>query len=244
MKIIRSKILNQFPEIMFGFSTKFGLERPSPYYFNMSFSVGDNNNVVIENRKKFYENVGISYDKVSVQKQIHSDIITVVNDASMKCESDAMITNKSGIGLAISSADCNAIFIYDSKNKVIVGVHSGWMGTQKRILEKSLIKLEESYNSNAEDLYVFMAPSISQNNYEVSKDFKVKFDSKYLLANGDKFLLDLKSANYDMLLDFGIPKKNIEVSNLCSFETEYLHSYRRDGKVSGRAHGLIFIKEN
>jgi copper oxidase (laccase) domain-containing protein len=60
----------------------------------------------------------------------------------------------------------------------------------------------------------------------------------------DKYLLDLKAANRDMLIEYGVKSDNIEVSNLCTFEKEYLHSYRRDGKVSGRALGIIALKKD
>jgi len=47
-----------------------------------------------------------------------------------------------------------------------------------------------------------------------------------------------------MLLDFGIPKRQIQKSNLCSFENvDLFHSYRRDKENSGRAWGLIYMVE-
>jgi hypothetical protein len=47
-----------------------------------------------------------------------------------------------------------------------------------------------------------------------------------------------------MLINEGIPPHQIQISGLCSFEyTELFHSYRRDGKQSGRALGIIAMKE-
>ena len=58
-----------------------------------------------------------------------------------------------------------------------------------------------------------------------------------------KYLLDLQSVNRDIMLKFGLLKKNIQVSSLCSYEMkDLLHSYRRDGIVSGRAFGVIAMK--
>ena len=91
---------------------------------------------------------------------------------------------------------------------------------------------------------VFVGPSISQMNYEVGKDVAVLFDQKYLKLENGKIYLDVSGANVDMLLEFGIPKEQIEVSNLCSFaEKDLLHSYRRDGKQSGRSFGVIALKD-
>ena len=54
MKLIRSEILQKYPGINFAFSTKIGLNRPAPYYFNLSLSVGDDEKIVKENRKAFF----------------------------------------------------------------------------------------------------------------------------------------------------------------------------------------------
>ncbi|MBZ0200330.1 MAG: laccase domain-containing protein, partial [Ignavibacteriaceae bacterium] len=57
--------------------------------------------------------------------------------------------------------------------------------------------------------------------------------------------LDVAGANMDMLKNFGIPMGNIQKSNLCTYEVDYLlHSYRQHGPKSGRALGVIAMKEN
>lgn len=242
MKIVRSSIHSEQYNLIFGFSTKYDVESKAPYFFNMSYSVGDDENNVTKNRNKFYTELGLSYNNVAYQKQIHSDIITVVSAGGFVGESDALITNAKNIGLAISSADCAAIFLYDKKENVIAGIHSGWRGTEKKILNKSLSVLHKKFNCKPENIFAYLTPSISQNNYEVDKDVADKFDGKYCKPKGNKFLLDVANVNYEILTGFGIPESNIEKSELCSFDTEYLHSYRRDGKLSGRAFGVIAMK--
>ena len=56
-------------------------------------------------------------------------------------------------------------------------------------------------------------------------------------------MLDVAQINYDMLIDFGIPKLQIEKSTLCSYDEAYIHSFRRDKSESGRAFGVIAITE-
>lgn len=242
MKIIESRILSEQKNLIFGFSTKYSEETNVPHYFNMSYSVGDNNKRVTENRKKFFSELCLDISNVAYQKQIHSDIISKVNKGGYAGESDALITNVKNTALAVSSADCSAIFIYDKKGQVIAGVHSGWRGTVKQILVKTLNILSNEYQCKPENLIAYLSPSISQENYKVGSEVAEQFDSKYYKASGNKFLLDVAAANYDMLLDYGIPEINIEKSKLCSYDTDYLHSYRRDGKISGRAFGIIAIK--
>jgi len=238
--IINPYIFKQIPDITFGFSTKLGLNREAPYYFNMSYTVGDDSNKVDKNRSIFFNQLGLSTDSVAYQKQIHSDKINVVNSGGEYGESDAMITTKKGIGIAISTADCCAIFIFDTIKQVIAGVHSGWRGTSKRILSKVLKILFDEYSSNPENLICYLSPSISKTNYIVGPEVAQQFDLRYIMPVGDNFLLNVSKINYDILLQFGVQPQNIQLSNLCSYEySTLLHSYRRDGKRSGRSLGVI-----
>jgi len=241
--ILKSILLSQFPEITFGFSLKGNDYTRSQFGFNMSFSVGDDENVVKENRKKFFETLGFREEQICFIRQEHTDIIATADEAKHYGIADAIITNKKNIALTVIVADCVPIFIYDKTKKIIAAVHSGWRGTAKKILWKTLLKLKEEFNCNPQDIIAYIGPCISQENYEVSLDAAIQFDKKYLKEkeNG-KFLLDLKTANRDFLLEFGVPLSNLQISNLCSYEEIYLHSYRRDGKLSGRSIGLIGLK--
>jgi len=244
VEILRSKIFEKFSEIIFGFSTKNGLNRKEPFFFNLSFTVGDDENIVKENRIAFANQLGLDISQIAFQRQIHSNIITVVEKPGIIGESDAMITNKKNIGLAISSADCTPIFIYEKEKKIIAAVHSGWRGTEKKILSKTIHKMIDDFSCQAKNMFVYVGPSIHQKNYEVGEEVASLFDEKYLLRIDGKIYLDVLQANIDQLLANKIPQTQIEISSLCSFEEkDLLHSYRRDGKNSGRALGIIAMKD-
>lgn len=245
MIILRSILLDQFPEIIFGFSTKIGLNRKLPYYFNVSLSVGENDELVQENRKKFFAKIGLDIESFAYQKQTHGDEINYAAESGYQGESDALITDKKGIALTISTADCPAIFIYDRKKKIIAAVHSGWRSTSKKILMKTLLRMTNDFSSAPGDLAVYIGPSISQKNYEVGPEVASLFDNKFLIENESKYLLDVAGVNYNMLLHFGVLARMIQHSNLCTYETaNLLHSYRRDGQNSGRSFGVIAIRNN
>lgn len=244
MYVIKPYIFNRYPEIIFGFSTKIAPKVKLPFHFNLSYSVGDEKQVVDKNREEFFKVLGLNIDNVGYQRQVHSDVIQIIDCGGDNGESDALISSKKNLGLAISVADCTPIFIYDEVNKIISAVHSGWRGTEKKILLKTLKLLEQKYKSKPENLIVYIGPSISQNNYEVGIEVASKFEKSYIKPSGNKFLLDVSGINYKVLLEFGIPKNQIQKSELCTFEyKELLHSYRRDGNISGRAMGVIAIKE-
>ncbi|GJQ61766.1 MAG: laccase domain protein [Melioribacteraceae bacterium] len=241
LKIIKSDLLSTQAGISHGFSTKTGLERGSPFYFNMSLSVGDAEENVIANRNAFFEALGSDYKNAATQYQVHGTGISIVERPGYYGENDAMITNKSNVILTVTSADCVPVLIYDPVIKVIAAVHSGWRGTAKRIVEQVIIELKRSYGSSLQDILVYLGPSISQKNYEVGPEVAEQFENKYLLPKGNKYLLDVPACNRDIILACGVKPENLDVSPLCSYEDDSLHSYRRDGKTSGRAMGAIML---
>ena len=244
MLIIKPFIFKRFSEIVFGFSTKIGSNAKLPYHFNLSYSIGDEKEIVDSNRKLFFRELGLNEKMISYQKQVHEDKIKMVNSSGSCGESDALVTKTKNLGLAISSADCPAIFIYDPIQRVIAAVHSGWKGTEKKILAKTIQKLKDDFQSDPLNLICYIGPSISQKNYEVGEEVASKFDKESVSINENKFYLNLSGANYKMLIDEGVKEVNIQVSGLCTYEYEnLLHSYRRDGQKSGRALGVIAMME-
>lgn len=243
MILEKPEIFQQFPELIFGFSKKHHRGENDKFNFNMSKSIGDNEELVLNNRAEFFGKLGLNLNNVIVQKQTHSDIINIVDSYTANLEGDALITKTKNLGLAISTADCTNIYLYDKVEKIIAAVHSGWMGTEKRILENTLQLLFHKFNCKPENIVAYFGPSISKNNYEVGQEFNSKFNEKYMLPKGEKWLLDLKMANRGMLLDSGISGARIQISDKCSFEDRNYHSYRRDKEISGRAFGVIAIKE-
>jgi YfiH family protein len=244
MLIIRPHIFRKFPELIFGFSTRIGPGREAPFYFNLSFSVGDRRDIVEQNRNIFFTALGLEKENVAYQKQVHGDRISYISAGGFAGESDAMITDKPGTGLAITSADCAAIFLYDPFKKIIAAVHSGWRGSSKKILVKTLNRLRSDFNSSPENFTAYIGPSISQANYEVGKEVAELFEPQFVLKKQGKFFLDVSGFNYNTLLKAGLKKNNIQLSGLCSYDmAAVFHSYRRDGEKSGRSLGIIALKE-
>ena len=87
------------------------------------------------------------------------------------------------------------------------------------------------------------AASASQERYEVGLEVATLFEYDHLIEKeGQKFLLDVKGANRQQLTYAGIPETQIEQSPLCSIGDDRLHSYRRDGKQSGRMLAVIMMR--
>lgn len=242
MIIIEPEIFNPFLKVKCGFASKIDSSASGPYHFNLSYSVGDKKEAVDANRKKFYSHFALQENQVATQNQIHSKNITIVDSPGNYPESDALITAKRGLGLVVSSADCLPVFIYDKQHDVIAAVHSGWRGSQQRILAAVLDTLFTEFSAHPDNLFIYFGPSISAEVYEVGAEVANQFPKKYSQSKREKYLLDIPLFNYDILRGACIPDENIQMSNHCTFTEENIfHSYRRAGQISGRALGLIMM---
>jgi polyphenol oxidase len=239
--VIRPQIFEQFPEIIAAQSTRIGGVSPEPLGMNLSSHVCDDHANVDENRRRLFKAIGVMEGTKTVyQSQTHSANINVVNgDEFIIKDSDALITKEANVLLGITIADCTPILLYEPKTKLIAAVHAGWRGTEQMIALAAVRKMGELGASPA-NIFAFIGACASGAKYEVGLDVATLFEEKHLvdLHNG-KFLLDVKAANFDQLLFAGVPANQIEVSPLCTISDERLHSFRRDGKRSGRMLAVI-----
>src|SRR6185312_17495293 len=132
---IRPKMFEQFPEIIAAQSTREGGVSRMPYGMNLSSHVGDEQKNVDENRRRYYEAVGVPREARFVyQNQIHSANVNLVRgDEGLVRESDALITTEPNVFLGVTVADCTPILLYDPARKIIAAVHAGWRGTEQMI---------------------------------------------------------------------------------------------------------------
>lgn len=239
-KIIYSELFKKHKDLIFGFSTKPGGVSPEPYCMNLGMSVGDDAFNVEKNREIFFSELGIKKEEVTFQKQIHSTIINYTSHSQYFDGCDAIYTDKANNFLAVSVADCIPIFLYEPEKKIVAGIHSGWKGTHGKILTATINELKNKYSVDCSKLTAYIGPGISQDRYEVGEEVGKLFDKEFRYGKNGKYYPDLKKDNYNQLIESGLKKENIEVSELCTFtEKELLHSYRRDGEKSGRMLGVI-----
>jgi hypothetical protein len=211
----------------------------------MSYKVGDKNENVKLNRERLFSTLGIEGDKVTYQHQTHSVKHNYVNEPSFFKDSDALYTDKPGNFLAVSVADCVPVFLFEPEKRIISAVHSGWRGTQAKILTETLMTLKKMFNINYAGVIAYIGPCISLKNYEVSKDVYDLFGNEVKEIRDDKFYVDLRRDNFLQLTELGVKPENIEITEFCTYgNPELFHSYRRDKDKSGRMLGIIGLKEN
>lgn len=181
-------------------------------------------------------------------RQTHSDIVRVVEARPDELlEGDAMITDRPGILLIITTADCLPVFVVDEQKRAIAAVHCGWKGTAKRVLQKTVEAMRLSYGCAPESLVVALGPCIATTCYEVGEDVLTEFVRAGIAEDvfqphpgrENKYDLDLEKANRIQLTELGVHEENILAIRLCTHCDDNLLSYRRDRKTARRMLNFI-----
>ena len=79
--------------------------------------------------------------------------------------------------IAILTADCAPILIYDKQKKMIAAIHAGWKGAYKGIISK-VINFMIKKGCEKKNIVAVIGPCIAQKSYNVKESFKTKFLKK------------------------------------------------------------------
>ncbi len=241
-----------YPEIFKDFnviaaqSTRLGGVSLSPFSsMNLGLFVNDVKESVINNRELFFGKLGIDLQQIVLSKQVHGIDIYTADSPIINEGYDALITNKAGLYLSVSIADCTPVLIYDKTNKAVAAIHAGWKGTVAEIVRHTLDKMHELYYTKGADCAAYIGACIGYDNFEVGEEVAMHFDASFKKFDGikQKWFVDLKSANKKQLMDCGLPSENIEISAYCTVKDEELFfSHRRDDGKTGRMMAVIGMK--
>ncbi len=196
------------------------------------------------NRKILADILGINPKQLVFPRQTHTSCVAEIYgfpEEELE-ETDALVTNQSGICLCVQTADCVPILLFDPKQKAVAAIHAGWRGTVKNIVGKAVQKMIDSFDSAAEDIHAVIGPSIGPDVYEVGDEVveavqkNIPKSEKTLHKNAfGNFHFNLWEANRQILLHCGLISKNIEIFGECTFnKKEKYFSARREGIETGR----------
>lgn len=208
-----------------------------PILYISSVSDGHVGLLAKDNRHKYFKKLGITEKQVVSMHLTHS--INIVRVTSMDGgklfeNTDALITDSKDIYLALPVGDCLPVALYDPKTQSAGLVHAGWRGLNAGIIQKTIQNMVEEFGTNPQGIRVFIGAHICQKHFEVKSDVSGLFDSyKGVLKKvGGKQFLDLGKIATNQLLEAGVLKKNISLSDICNYEDPAFFSYRRGDKIS------------
>lgn len=266
LPMVESPLFQREIGLQHGFSTrKGGVSKEHLASLNLSFSVEDAKENVLENFRRIGERFGKTPEDFVLSKQSHETKVLKVGtkDRGKGITKDrdyegidALITDEKGIILSCFSADCVPILFYDPIHKAVGACHSGWRGTKGKILQNVVEEMSKHFSSNPADILIAIGPSISKEQYIVSEDLGLSFLEDYKdyseedssspirRLSKDKFQLDLWDLNRRIALDCGLKKEHISISGYCTMENpELFFSHRYSQGKRGLQGAFICLKD-
>ena len=232
---------------------------------NLGLHVNDNAKTVLNNRMHLLSAINEQLAATQRQpidslhwlnqvhgKQIHDIDATAL--AMRPLDGDAMVSCQAELGLAVMTADCVPIVLYQPATGQIAAIHAGWQG-----LACGVIKTTVERFSSSEPIMAWIGVCISQENYEVGRQVRDKlltgcienqtlaaqhlesFEERYVLASeADKIKLNLPQLAADQLNAAGIKVSN-ESAIPCSYADPHYYSYRRQTHLQQPATGRMAL---
>lgn len=243
IRFLKFPILEQF-EIAHFFTTS-----------DIAFHKLDNMSQTKAEFNSIFLNFEISKNEHFFTSQIHSDNIEIAHLDNPDCKAhemglgyyfencDGLISDTKNVTLLTKFADCTPIVIYDTKNRCVANLHSGWRGTSKQIFIKALQKMTNLYNTDVKDVIVVIGPCIGFNDFEVQQDVidiftksfeNIDIEKFYIKKDSIHYMLNMQSIIERALLDYGILEQNIYTADISTYSSDFMHSFRRDGEKAGR----------
>ena len=180
--MLRSKKLSKFKTINHGFFNKRGGFSKGIYKsLNCGIGSKDNEDKVKKNLKIVKNKISKKAKDIFLIHQVHSNKFIFINKYTKfynkRIKADAIITDQEKLPIAVLTADCVPILLFDNNKKMIAAIHAGWKGAYKGIINKVInFMLKNGCKKN--HITAAIGPCIKQNNYNVKNDFKKKFIKK------------------------------------------------------------------
>ena len=254
------KIFKPYEDRMIAFSTERegyfvngteGMSQEAYGSLNLCHYVGDNPDHVALNRQLFCQYHNIEINNLYIPRQTHTNNVKRIKMGIYLEETDGLITNIKGSCIGINTADCLPVLLYDPTHHAAATLHAGWRGLVGRIVTKGIEMMKYEFGSVASDLLCAVGPTISVEIYEVGDELKplvaeAGFPIEDIFidrADWTKSHLDLKVAIRFELLNCGVKKENIEISDICTYQhSSKYFSARKLSINSGRIFSGVILK--
>jgi YfiH family protein len=184
---------------------------------------------------------GLAKAPVAFLRQVHGAEVARAEHGGLAGCGDVLVTERPGLPLAVFTADCVSIVVYDPRRRRLAAVHSGWRGTVEAAA-RAAVEALASVGGTPADFVAAIGPAIGPCCYEVdrpvieplSRAFPDAWTAWARPAGSGKWMLDLWRANEDQLRAGGIRPERIDNPRFCTAcRPDLFFSYRR-GRGQGR----------
>ena len=191
--------------------------------------------------------LGFRLPEVLTIRQVHGNKIIVSAQAAARRpgaleDADGILTDRRGLAIAVRTADCLSVFLYDPQHEVIGLVHAGWRGTKQKIVPQAVTLMRKQWKTQPSDLQIAFGPAIRFCCYKVGASFLKDFP-KETARRKQGYFFDLPAANKNQLLGLGVGERNILDCAVCTHCETECFSYRREGDAAGRMISVMMLRK-
>ncbi len=212
------------PGYIVAFTTRVGGVSDAPYdSLNLSRGTGDDPVQVEHNRRIACEAIGVPYERLAFNRQVHSPTVHRADPGVRGAPGDGLWTDERLVPLLAMSADCLPIAVATTDGPPRLAVlHAGWRGLAEGVVEAGVKAL------GAAPKAAVIGPAIGPCCYDVGPEVAERYDAD-LTHDGR---LDLWTAAERALRRAGV--EQVERVDLCTRDhPELFFSHRRDGLARG-----------
>jgi YfiH family protein len=228
------------------FSARTGGTSAAPFdSLNLSEGVGDDPRAVRENRARLLGALGLSPGQVAYATQVHGATCLLPAGPGWAGTGDALATRHEPLVLAVGTADCLAVLLWDSTRPAIAAAHAGWRGTLAGVAPHAVQALR-ALGSNPAHLRAALGPRIGPCCFEVGPEVAERFEAADLRESSGRITIDLAHAVTRQLVLAGLDPasildagKDLEGGACTACDAERYFSHRRDRGRTGRAWGVL-----
>lgn len=206
---------------------------------------------VQDNLARLGAQAGFDVERLYRVRQIHSDRLVVVEEAAdpneiSTVEADALVTAAPGHVIAVQTADCVPVLLFDQRRKVVGVAHCGWRGLVRGVLDRTISVMANYYGGRPVDLLAVIGPSIGACCFEVAPEVAKRFagwEAVIPAPDDGQPRVDLRAATTRILVGLGLTKESIVACDLCTrCRSDLFFSYRGLGAGTGRHLNFIGLR--
>lgn len=179
---------------------------------------------------------GLDLGRLAYARQVHgADAARVAEGGGFAGRADVLVTSARRVPLAVFTADCLAVALWDPELPALAVAHVGWRGLVRGAVQAAARALR-ALGADPARLRAAIAPSIGPCCYEVdvpvtdalARAYPARWEAWVRPARPAHVRLDLWAAAAALLAGEGVAPARIENPRLCTrCRPELFYSYRR-----------------
>jgi purine-nucleoside/S-methyl-5'-thioadenosine phosphorylase / adenosine deaminase len=233
-----------------GIFTRHGGVSTAPWAsLNVSFSVRDDGAAVAENRRRCAAALDLAPAQLVTGGLVHGAAVATVRDdpadrlpdgSGIVPGVDALITDRPGVGLLVTAADCLQVLLFDPQRRAIGLAHAGWRGLAADALGETVRAMAEAFGSERDALLAGIGPGLgpccarfSDPTTELPACFAPHIRGLYV---------DLPAIAAAQLRHAGLSADHIEAMHVCTVcNRDRFFSHRGDTGRTGRFAAIVAL---